>query len=148
MSDRINVRLNASNQKRVAALRQYIEADPMLSRQIQNDNQLFNYVLGEFIFLFVSTNPTPTQDYVTREKKLLAMNTQTLNERQLIKRLRQQDKANAKLMYLLLAIYNRSAGDVGEGGSIFAPGAVNNTVNQLLNNMVEDDLQHNELKQN
>lgn len=63
------------------------------------------------------------------------------------KQLRLNRQNEAEIKYLLLSIYNRTAGVVTEGGSIYTLGSDNNMAMQQVQKMIETDIQANQLRQ-
>ncbi|MCG0625344.1 hypothetical protein IMAU80169_03020 [Lactiplantibacillus plantarum] len=50
---KINLRLDTYNQKRVAELKAYFESNPDLARLVRTENKMYNFIISEFIQLFL-----------------------------------------------------------------------------------------------
>ncbi|MCT3267879.1 hypothetical protein [Lactiplantibacillus plantarum] len=143
---KINLRLDTYNQKRIAALKTYFESDPDLARLVRTENKMYNFIISEFIQLFLYTNLTQKSFY-GREAELLKLAQESPMNQKIDKQLRLNRQNEAEIKYLLLSIYNRTAGTVTEGGSIYTPGSDNNIAIQQVQKMLEEDIQANQLRQ-
>ncbi|WP_076657684.1 hypothetical protein [Lactiplantibacillus plantarum] len=144
----IALRLDAVNKKRFEELKTYFENDLFLAFNVKNNNQMLNFIISEFMFLFMATNRTADKSYRSREKQLLENNKNNDEQIAIRKKLQQLDINDVKLKYLLLSIYNRNAGTLGEGGSIFSPGSLNHNVEEELEQIIEEDFRSNKLRKN
>lgn len=144
----IALRLDSVNRKRFAELKSYFENDPFLVFNVKNNNQMLNFIISEFMFLFLATNRTDDKNYQSREKQLLANNQSNDEQTAIRKKLQQLDKNDMALKYLLLSIYNRNAGTLSEGGSIFSPDSLNHNVEKELERIIEEDFRSNKLRKN
>ena len=67
---KINLRLDTYNQKRVAELKAYFESDPDLARLVRTENKMYNFIISEFIQLFLYMN-LGQKSFYGREAELL-----------------------------------------------------------------------------
>lgn len=143
---KINLRLDTYNQKRVAELKAYFESNPDLARLVRTENKMYNFIISEFIQLFLYTN-LGQKSFYGREAELLKRVQESPMNQKIDKQLRLNRQNEAEIKYLLLSIYNRTAGVVTEGGSIYTPGSDNNMAMQQVQKMIETDIQANQLRQ-
>ncbi|AOB21294.1 hypothetical protein I4I21_08335 [Lactiplantibacillus plantarum] len=143
---KINLRLDAYNQQRLQELKAYFEENEELARLVRTENKMYNFIISEFIQLFLYTN-LANKSFYGREAELLKLASTSPEQNRIDKQLRLSRQNEAEIKYLLLSIYNRTAGAVNEGGSIYTPGSDNNIAIQQVRQMIEADIQANQLRQ-
>lgn len=143
---KINLRLDAYNQQRLSELKAYFEENEELARLVRTENKMYNFIISEFIQLFLYTN-LAKKSFYGREAELLKLASASPEQNRIDKQLRLSRQNEAEIKYLLLSIYNRTAGAVNEGGSIYTPGSDNNIAIQQVQQMIEADIQANQLRQ-